>query len=190
MCFAADSINEQMAASLLKNKGSQVIKHHNDLHGALSQMRTAADIIGITPALRTHPISSEPIAVALHTLAHARDTRMVSDAIQLYVTYQNHVSGAQKAGDFLKLHPADCRGNVPAIMWQKLEMLAAEQQQPTGVAAPAPAASSAAIQQESRAGAELAHGAASSAAPMKAESTDAPGESDAPDASRLKRRRK
>jgi hypothetical protein len=128
VCFLGSSFNEMRAVGLLKGKLNAVVKAHNKLHGLLLQINAAAKVMDVLPRLQVNDLTSESVVVALHNLSVAKDTSVLIAGVELMNNYKNdHLAGVH-AAVFLKDHPGNARGNVPAGFWSALEVLVADGQ--------------------------------------------------------------
>jgi len=117
-CFAEGVLKEKLAKSILMGKYSIVAKAHNKLYDMLGKMNTAGKVLDVYPRLQDHPLSSEAITTALHSLVEIKETCTIVEGVHILFTYQHSHLASQKADQFLKQQPAEVRRSktVPAIL--------------------------------------------------------------------------
>lgn len=126
-CFTESSFNEAMAQNLLRNKVGAVSSSHNKLHLVLGEVGKAATMMQVAPRLQDHPLTSESVAIALHSLAHARGAVILGKGLALLSSYRNHHLGGAKANDFLLSYGGDDdRDVLRTLSRRELELLASE----------------------------------------------------------------
>ena len=128
VCFLGNAFNEMHAVGLLEGKSNAVVRAHNKLHGLLLQINAAAKVMDVSPRLQVNELTSESVVVALHNLSVAKDTSVLIAGVELMNTYKNHHLAGVHAAVFLKDHPGNARGTVPAGFWSALEVLVADGQ--------------------------------------------------------------
>lgn len=134
-CLQGGVWNGKLAASMLVGKHKAVARSHNHLYDYIAKVNSAAGIVGDSPRLQQHHITSEATTVALHTLGALKDAAIVCDGVQLFVTYKDSHLGPAKASAFLQKHIPSSHPNLPAAFWAMLQALSAEEAPPTPLAA-------------------------------------------------------
>lgn len=137
-CLQQGVWNDKLATSMLVGKQKSVVRAHNTLYEYIQKITNAASIIDVSPRIQVHPLTSESVTVALHTLAALKTAAVVCDGHHILVTYVDSTLGPTKAAAFLQKNDIASYPSVPMQFWQLLRSLAAEEVAPDDTVAPLP----------------------------------------------------
>ncbi|CAK0849109.1 unnamed protein product [Prorocentrum cordatum] len=121
--FKAASMDVKMACSFFDNKLGPVIEAYSDLHGGLSRLSLAADLMMLTPAVSDRELTSQTVAVGVEMLGKANQVCVLIRGSFLIAEHTHTPDGSRLAREFIEKSHTQKTIGIPECFWAELEAM-------------------------------------------------------------------